>query len=79
MTTLDMMIKAKEDGKTYKSCDLFYNSKVGFVDEKGNKWVGRAFEFLNNLFDINTWEQDNTIYMTKSEAEQKYGIIIMGD
>ena len=79
MTTLDMMIKAKEDGKTYKSNNLFYNNKLGFVDSDGYKWDASAFEYLNDLLDIDTWEQDTRTYMTKSEAEQKYGIVIMGD
>lgn len=79
MTTLDMMIKAKEDGKTYRMDDLFYNAQLGFVDIRGKNWEGLAFVYLNDLFNIDTWEQDCSIYMTKSEAEQKYGIIIVGD
>lgn len=79
MNTLDMMIKAREDGNTYKARDLWYNAKVGFVNSHGNEWGGYAFNYLNDLFDVNTWEQDTRPHMTKSEAESKYGIVIMGD
>mgnify|MGYP004574032717 FL=1 len=79
MTTLDMMIKAKEDGKTYRTDDLFYNTQLGFVDIRGKKWQGYAFDYLNDIFAIDTWKQDDAIYMTKTEAESKYGIIIVGD
>ena len=79
MTTLDMMIKAREDGKTYRTSNLFYNAQLGFVIIRGKEWEGHAFDYLNNLFNINTWDQDTRTYMTKTETEQKYGIIIVGD
>ena len=78
MQTLDMMIEARANGKTYRADDLLYNTKLGFHDKCGNKWQGYDFDYLNTLFEINNWQMDDTIYMTKSEAEEKYGIRIVG-
>ncbi len=78
MTTLDMMIEAMANGKTYRANDLLYNTKLGFHNKIGNKWQGSAFDYLNTLFEIDKWQMDSTIYMTKSEAEEKYGIRIVG-
>lgn len=33
LNTIEMMLKAKEDGKTYKSDNVRYNSKRGFYDK----------------------------------------------
>lgn len=77
MTTLEMMIKAKDNGKAYRANDMLYNIKFGFHDKSGKKWHGDAFEYLNDLFDVSVWQEDNTIYMTKSEAEKRYGIKIV--
>lgn len=77
MTTLEMMNLAKDNGKTYLVNDMLYNIKFGFHDKSGKKWYGDAFDYLNDLFEINEWQEDNTIYMTKSEAEEKYGIKIV--
>ena len=77
MTTLEMMNMARVNNRTYRSEDMLYNTKFGFHDKKGQQWEGRAFEYLNNLFAISSWEEDDTIYMTKSEAEKKYGIKII--
>ena len=78
MTTLEMMNVAKVNGKTYYANDLLYNTKFGFHNRLGNKWQGSAFDYLNDLFDVDYWKMDDTIYMTKSEAEEKYGIKIVG-
>lgn len=78
MNTLEMMNLAKDNGKTYLVNDMLYNIKLGFHDKSGKKWYGDAFDYLNDLFEINEWQEDNTIYMTKSEAEEKYGIKIVG-
>lgn len=77
MTTLDMMIEAKTNGKTYRGDDMLYNAERGFHDRLGKKWYGDAFNYLNDLFEIDTWQEDNTVYMTKSDAEKKYGIKIV--
>lgn len=79
MNTLEMMNLAKDNGKTYRVNDMLYNIKLGFHDTFGKKWYADAFDYLNDLFEVNEWEEDNTIYMTKSKAEKKYGIKIIGD
>lgn len=78
MTTFEMMIEAKDSGKTYRADDMLYNAKFGFHDKYGNKWDVNSFDYLNDLFELNNWQEDDTIYMTKSEAEKKYGIKIVG-
>lgn len=77
MTTLEMMNVAKVNGKTYYANDLLYNVKFGFYNRLGNKWQGSAFDYLNDLFDVDYWKMDDTIYITKSEVEEKYGIRIL--
>ena len=70
MNTLEMMNLAKDNGKTYRVNDMLYNIKLGFHDTFGKKWYADAFDYLNDLFEVNEWEEDNTIYMTKSKAEK---------
>lgn len=77
MTTLEMMNLAKETGKTYKIQDMLYNVSRGFHDKSGKPWDGYAFDKLNDLFDIETWREDPTIYMTKAEVEKRYDIKII--
>lgn len=79
MNTFDMMTEAKKTDKTYRADDMLYNSHLGFHDKLGKKWYGDAFDYLNDLFAIDKWQEDNNIYMTKSEAEKKYNIKIVGD
>ena len=60
---------ANENGKTYIKDSLTYNCRDGFY-EKGRpkqKWEGLAFEKLNDLFEVDEWEE--TIeYVTFAEA-----------
>ena len=79
MNTLEMLNVAQKTGKTYKAKDMLYNTTLGFHDSGKHPWPADAFYDLNDLFSINNWQEDNTIYMTKSEAEKKYGIKIVGD
>ena len=76
MTTLEMMNEAERTGKTYKAGDLLYNNKFKFHSNE-DVWCGYSFNFINGLFDVCTWQEDSTIYMTKSEAEEKYNIKIV--
>lgn len=85
MYTLDMMIEAKESGKTYICCEsmcpIMYNSTLGFHDKDGDPYyTGDDFCNINELFSINDWhvfKLENV--MTKSEAEAKFNIKIVGD
>lgn len=79
MNTIDMINLAIKTGNTYKINDLLYNRELGFHDSRGRPWPSHAFNNLNDLMNFSTWEEDHSIYMTKSEAEKKYGIKIVGD
>ena len=79
MSTLEMMIQAALDGKTYKSYSMRYNKFRGFHDNDGNKWESCRFNYVNDIFSINTWELKSDNEMTKSEAEAKFNIKIVGD
>lgn len=77
MNTAEMWIKAQEDGKTYKCMDMRYNKSLGFHDENKSKWCGYAFNYVNDIFSLQ-WD----VYleeMTKSEAEDRFNIKIVGD
>lgn len=78
MNTLEMMNLAKENNKTYRTDDMLYSNNFGFHDKPGKKRYRDVLDYLNDLFAIDNWKEDNTIYMTKSEAESKYGIKIVG-
>lgn len=79
MTTIDMVIQATKDGKTYKADDMRYNSKLGFHDIKGRKWNRDAFTYVNEIFSIDKWQLKPDNEMTKSEAEARFNIKIVGD
>lgn len=79
MTTLEMMNKAAKDSKTYKAYDLRYNAIIGFHDKEGYKWKVDSFTYINDIFAINTWQLKPDNEMTKSEAEAKFNIKIVGD
>ena len=86
MCTLDMMIEAKENGKTYICCEslcpVMYNSTLGFHDKDGDPYyTGDDFCNINELFSINDWHVflNSENVMTKSEAEAKFNIKIIGE
>ena len=76
MNTLEMYLQSKKDGKTYRHEDMRYNARQGFHDEDGYPWDGCAFEYVNEIFDLNEWELDETT-MTRKEAEKKFKIKII--
>lgn len=81
MKTLEMMNTAKADGKTYKHInnDMFYNDKYGFINSNGNYITMDNFAYtltINAILAFD-WEETNNI-MTLDEAEEKYGIKIIG-
>lgn len=79
MTTLEMMNQAAQDGKTYKAEDMRYNVSLGFHDNENKKWNANAFDYINDIFAINYWQVKPDNEMTKSEAEAKFNIKIIGD
>lgn len=77
MNTAEMWIKAQEDGKTYYRGDVEYQKDTGLVEIGTQEvWPLDAWSSLNNLME-EEWEQYQT--MTKSEAEAKFNIKIVGD
>ena len=78
MNTAEMWIKAQENGKTYKCEDMRYNKKNGFYDEKSGSWTARAFDYVDDIFKLE-WQLNQENEMTKSEAEAKFNIKIVGD
>lgn len=78
MNTAEMVIQANKDGKTYKSYNMLYNTQLGFHDVKGKKWNADAFEYVNDIFNLE-WRLKPDNEITKSEAEVKFNIKIVGD
>ena len=78
MNTAEMWLKAQEDGKTYQSNDLFYNKKHGFVDSNFKPWPINCVSFIDDIFSWINWHECEIPYMTKAEAEKKFGIRIVG-
>lgn len=81
MKTLEMMNAAKENGKTYfnESNDIIYSKELGFIDSISSEAMTICeFDstFTFNQFMFFNWTEVNT--MTRSEAEEKYGIKIIG-
>ena len=77
INTAEMWIKAQEDGKTYYCCDVKYQKDIGLVEIATEKpWPLNAWTNLNNLMN-EKWGVYQT--MTKSEAETKFNIKIVGD
>lgn len=77
MNTAEMWIKAQEDGKTYYCCDVKYQKDIGLVEIVTEEpWPLDAWTSLDKLMK-EEWEQYQT--MTKSEAEAKFNIKIVGE
>lgn len=78
LTTVEMYLKAQEDGKTYKYSGIRYNKKDGFydVDDKF-PYPGYAFETINEVFALTKWEELDVPEYTVEEAEEKFGIHII--
>lgn len=71
MNTSEMIINAYRTDKTYVCKDLFFNMKRGFIDENGEPWPGRAFENLNDFFNLKDWKEVKK--MTQKEIEKVLG------
>ena len=79
MNTAEMWLKAQEDGKMYRSADLAYSKKTGFVDsiDFERLWPITAFGSIDRIFQLDDWEEEAKT-MTKAEAEEKLGVKIVG-
>ena len=56
MKTLEMMNIAKDTNKKFKTQDLYYTYKDGFISKTGQQWSGKAFMYVNDIFEIDDWE-----------------------
>ena len=78
MNTAEMWLKAQEDGKTYICNSVLYNKKMGFISATSlDPWPISAFDNIENLMEAQ-WSLYQEEIMTKTEAEKKYGIRIVG-
>ena len=82
MNTAEMWIKAQEDGMCYEAImsqstneELFYQKNRGLFDGDGYEFVLDNTGSFNELMDIE-WKLRT---MTKSEAEARFNIKIVGD
>lgn len=77
MNTAEMWLKAQEDGKTYYWGDVKYQKDIGMVSIRGERpWSMSAWQSFDYLMN-GKWKPYQT--MTKSEAEAKFNIKIVGD
>mgnify|MGYP004543810559 CR=1 FL=1 len=76
MNTAEMWIKAGEDGKTYRFENLYYNNKLGFVDEDGKEYNFIGWDSVESILAANKWVESKKM-MTKEEVESKYNIKII--
>ena len=82
MNTAEMQIKAQEDGMCYEAINyndrqgiVLYQKDKGFFDENEFGIDIRTWAYLDDLMN----EQWQLRTMTKSEAESKFNIKIVGD
>lgn len=79
MNTAEMWLKAQEDGKTYECDEVIYNKKRGFYNIiTKNKQKGYKLNLLEDIFKFE-WQLVPVDKMTKTEAEAKFNIKIVGD
>lgn len=77
MNTAEMWLKAQKDGKMYRSYNLAYSAKTGFIDIMDEtSWPVDSVGSINEIFFRDDWEGVKT--MTKAEAEKKLGVKIVG-
>lgn len=77
MNTAEMWLKAQENRKMYRTNDVGYSKKTGFIDFwDGSKWPVTCVDTIDAIFSWDGWEEVKT--MTKAEAEEKLGVKIVG-
>lgn len=82
MNTAEMWIKAQEDGMCYETIEqgpdaftLYYQKDKGLFDDDGARCGPDIWNYFDDLMN----EQWQLRTMTKSEAEAKFNIKIIGD
>lgn len=76
MKTLEMMNLATQTGKSYINKDMRYSAKKGFYDDCGDPWDADAFNTLNDVLDLDNWEETKTREMTIEQIEEILGYAI---
>lgn len=77
MNTAEMWLNAQEDGKIYYCNSVKYQKDIGLINVATEKpWPLGAWTSLDKLMK-EEWERYQT--MTKSEAEAKFNIKIVGE
>lgn len=77
MNTAEMYLQAKKDGKYYKTSFIAYQKDKGLFDDCFNNYGDLSAWDFDDFMELN-WEVWENI-MTKSEAEAKFNIKIVGD
>ena len=79
MNTAEMWLKAQEDGKMYRNNDVLYSKVCGFVDvDDLEPWPIECMPSIESIFDWDGWHEYDKPCMTKDEAEEKFGVRIVG-
>lgn len=74
MKTFEMMKLAEKSGKTYKTGDLYYRNKYGFTSiDKSRQWNASAFNYLNELLEVDDWKEVERVKLTIREIEEELG------
>lgn len=67
MKTYEMVALAKENGRTYRTSDMYYNTMQGFHDSDGAPWGAEAYSYdangLNDFIEEDKWEEVETEYV----------------
>lgn len=78
MNTAEMWLKAQEDGKTYRSGDVYYDKDIGFLNSTNNPSVLDDFDSYEEFMILDDWEAVPEIpTITRAEAETKLGVKII--
>ncbi len=87
LNTAEMWLKAQEDGKIYECIngDIAYSKAMGLVDKDDfnkvwelSNWDYDRAKALDSLLGDCKWREMSETIMTKAEAEEKFGIRIVG-
>lgn len=84
MNTAEMWLKAIQDGHVYETVPknendfiLYYQKDKGLFDEDNYPCGPETWNYFDDLMK-DQWKQSNNV-LTKSEAEAKFNIKIIGD
>lgn len=70
MRTLEMMKLAQENGRKYQTGDLLYSDSMGFHNFLGIGWTGGAFQYLNDLLELDDWYIPEKLHASSDEESE---------